>query len=85
MFKQEVVYGPDSVSDPTNSSNANPNLVLEFQKCKAQIGNKLGCIPLTPMYVCKGHPKSWDQIPDVLTAHKLIENTGIPNFGGGVF
>ena len=70
--------------DPTliikDVQNDTSNLVPEFHKCKVQIGTKFGCIPLTPMY--KGESRVWDPIPDVITAHKLIKATGIPNFLG---
>ena len=48
----------------------------------AQIGIKFGCVPLAPIYVYKGEHKFWQSVPDVLTAHRLIRNTGIPNFFG---
>ena len=74
MSKQEVGHSLDPILDPKHSSDDNPNLVLEFQKCKAQIGTKFGCIPLTPIYVYKGRPRIWDPIPDVLP--------GVPIFFG---
>ena len=77
MFQQKVVIGPDPVSDSGDNSDTNFSPVQEFQKCEGQIGAKFGCISLTPIYVHKGPPKVWNQIPDV-----LIKNTGIPNFGG---
>ena len=46
------------------------------------MGTKSCRVPLSPIYVYKGLPKIWNQIPDILTAHKLIKNTGIPNFMG---
>ena len=60
----------------------NSNLAPEFQKCKAQISTKFGCIPLNPIYVYQGPSRTWDPITDVQTAHRLIKNTGIPNFWG---
>ena len=58
------------------------NLVPEFQKSKDQIGTKFGCVPLSPVYVYKGQPQVWNPISDVITAHKLIGATGMPNFWG---
>ena len=85
MLEQEVVHGPDLVSDSGDNSDTNFSLVPEFHKCKAQIGTKFGCVPLTPIYMYKGPPRIWNQIPYVLIAHKLIPNTGILNFLGFVY
>ena len=49
---------------------------------QSSVGTKIGCIPLTPIYVYNGGPKTWDPVPDVLTAQRLVRDTGIPNFGG---
>ena len=56
--------------------------VPEYKKCKEQIGTKFGCVPLAPIYVYKGPTVNWDYIPDVLTAHKLIRQSNLPNFLG---
>ena len=50
-----------------------PVFVLELQQCKAQIGTKFSCVPLTPIYVYKECPQTWIDTPDVLTAHKFIK------------
>ena len=67
------------IPDLTCSLDHDLSLVPEFEKCKAQIGTKFGCIPLAPIYVYRGHIQHWEQTPDVLTADRLIRNTGIPN------
>ena len=56
--------------------------VPEYHRCQAQIGTKFECVPLAPIYVCKGQPKIWDLVQDIFTAHKLIRESGIPNFLG---
>ena len=61
---------------------ADPCVIPEYQKCKEQIGTKFGCIPLAPIYVYTGPTTHWDIIPDILTAHKLIRQSGLPNFLG---
>ena len=77
-----VQHDPDPDSTQLNIIDANPDLVPEYHKCKAQIGTKFDCIPLAPIYVYKGEPKIWGTVPDVLMAHRLIRNTGIHNFWG---
>ena len=67
--------------DP-NMTIADLSAVLEYQKCKEQIGTKFGCVPLAPIYVYTGPTRYWDSIPDILTAHKLIRQSGLPNFLG---
>ena len=61
---------------------ADPFVIPEYQKCKDQIGTKFGCVPLAPIYVYKGPTTYWHAIPDILTAHKLIRQSGLPNFLG---
>ena len=61
---------------------ADPCVIPEYQKCKDQIGTKFGCVPLAPIYVYKGPTTYWHDIPDILTAHKLIGQSGLPNFWG---
>ena len=61
---------------------ADPCVIPEYQKCKDQIGTKFGCVPLAPIYVYKGPTTYWHAIPDILTAHKLIRQSGLPNFLG---
>ena len=59
-----------------------PESVQEYQKCEAQIGTKFGCVPLAPIYVYKGQTKVWESVPDILTAHKLTRDSGLPNVLG---
>ena len=66
----------------SGSIDTDPEPIPEYRKCKAQISTKFGCVPLAPIYVYKGEHKVWHSVPDVLTAHRLIKNTGIPNFLG---
>ena len=77
ILEQKVVHGSDPVSHSGDTSDTNSSFLPEFHKCKAQIGTKFICVPLTPIYVYKGPSRVWNQIPDVLTAHKL---SGILNF-----
>ena len=79
---EEPIHSLDPDFNQLDTVNHNPDLIPEYQKCKAQIGTKFGCIPLTQIYVYKGEPKTWDPVLDVLTAHRLIRDTGIPNFLG---
>ena len=72
-----------TVAEPDpNMTIADLSAVPEYQKCKEQLGTKFGCIPLAPIYVYKGPTRYWDSIPDILTAHKLIRQSGLPNFLG---
>ena len=75
--EEKPVHSPYLDFSQLDTVNHNPDLIPEYQ-----IGTKFGCIPLTPIYVYKGEPRTWDPVPDVLTAHRLIRDTGIPNFWG---
>ena len=72
---QQMIVEPDP-----NMTIADPSSVPEYQKCKEQIGTKFGCVPLAPIYVYKGPTRYWVSIPDIVTAHKLIRQSGLPNF-----
>ena len=54
----------------------------EYWQCKEQNGVQFGCIPLSPITLFTGDPTYWEQIPDIITAHKLIRQSGVPNFFG---
>ena len=44
----------DPMLTSTDAHQDTTNLPPEFHKCKAQIGTKFGCTPLTPICVYKG-------------------------------
>ena len=49
---------------------------------RIRIRTKFGCVPLAQIYVYKGQTKVWDLVPDILIAHKVIRDSGLPNFLG---
>ena len=82
VLDKQDLENPDPMLTITDAHNDTANLPPKFYKCKAQIGTQFGCTPLTLIYVYRGKSRVWDPVPDVITAHKLIKSTGIPNFGG---
>ena len=54
----------------------------EYWQCKEENGVDFGCVPLSPINLFTGDPTYWENIPDTITAHKLIRQSGIPNFLG---
>ena len=59
-----------------------PIWCTEFQQCRQQIGLRFGCVPLSPIVTYNGPDIYWDEIPDVLTAHTIIRDSGQANFLG---
>ena len=53
---------------------------VDYNNCVAQMGSPLGCTPLTPLTFYTGPPVQWQNIPDVLQAHKIITPSSVPNF-----
>ena len=53
-----------------------------FTNLCEQIGTKLGCIPSNHIALFDGTPTYWEKIPDIIQAHKLIRDSGLPNFLG---
>ena len=79
---QTGLSSPRGVAQPDPDLTPDPTSVLEYHKCKEQNGTKFGCVPLAPIHVYRGPIRHWDCIPDVLTAHKLIRESGLSNFLG---
>ena len=57
-------------------------LCQEYHRCKEQNGVEFGCVPLSPVRLFTGDPTYWNDIPDIISAHKLIRDSGLPNFLG---
>ena len=53
-----------------------------IQNSREHLGNKLGCLPLSPIMLYNGKPRHHLVIPGVLQAHRLIKESGVPNFWG---
>ena len=45
-----------------------------------QSGHEFGFIPLTDVKTYQGPPIQWDKEIDILEAHSIIRNSGVPNF-----
>ena len=54
----------------------------EYWQYEEQNGVEFGCVPLSPITLFTGDPTYWERIPDIITAHKLIHQSGFPNFLG---
>ena len=52
----------------------------DYNNCIHQTGSEVGLVPLTPRLVYEGSPKIWQACPDIIQAHKLIQESGLPNF-----
>ena len=50
-------------------------LLLNIKNTKIKFSTKFRCVPLASIY--KGPPRHWNHIPGVLTAHKLIRQSGL--------
>ena len=49
-------------------------------KAKQQIGTAFGCLPLSGITLFNGDPNYYDKIPDIIQAHRLLRQSGLPNF-----
>ena len=76
----EMVIG--SIPNRTARATKTGDTHKMHEKCRQQIGEQFGCIPLDTFVTYKGPDVHWGVIPDILEAHKLIKNSGIPNFLG---
>ena len=64
------------------SINAEAPTCAEYWLCKQQNGVDFGCVPLSPIMLFTGDPTYWQTLPDIITAHKMIRQSGLPNFLG---
>ena len=54
----------------------------DFLMSTQQLGSNFGCIPLTPILLYQGTQRVWQNVPEVLQAHRMIRDSGVPNFMG---
>ena len=57
----------------------------DYKACKNQMGEPFGVIPLSPLLVYTAQNTSNNQVCDPLLAHRLVRQSGCPNFGVAVF
>ena len=58
----------------------NKHLSRDHMACLAQNGGDFGYIPLNDLKVYEGPDIVWEKVPDIIEAHKIIRNSGVPNF-----
>ena len=95
--KATVILGDTSMANTEGSDNkevmgSNPDhtlggtqdskLYIVQEKCRQQIGEQFGSIPLDKLVTYEGPDIHWEYITDILQAHKLIRDSGIPNVLG---
>ena len=66
--------------DSANITTTGHNKVL--QKAQEQIGTAFGCLPLSTIKLFTGDPTYYENIPDIIQIHKLVKQSGVPNFLG---
>ena len=58
----------------------NKHLSKDHMACLAQNGGDFEYIPLNDLKVYEGPDIVWQKVPDIIEAHKIIRNSGVPNF-----
>ena len=53
-----------------------------LQKAKEQIGTAFGCLQLSTIQLFTGEATHYDNIPDIIHMHRLVRQSGVPNFLG---
>ena len=53
---------------------------VEYNNCVQQNGKDFGFIPLMSLEVYHSAPIAYDQLPNIIIAHKIVRQTGSPNF-----
>ena len=52
----------------------------DHKACLMQNNGTFGYVPLTDLKIYTGPPVKWDVVPDIIQAHNLVRNSGVPNF-----
>ena len=52
----------------------------DHKACLRQNNGTFGYVPLTDLKIYTGPPVKWDVVPDIIQAHNLVRNSGVPNF-----
>ena len=71
---------PNSVP---NIAHCDDNNVMPSQNIKSSPEvhqSTFGFLPTSPLKIYNGDPIYWDTIPDLIKAHKIIRQSGLPNF-----
>ena len=63
------------------NSSHNPNLLCDTVDT-TQIRTRFGFIPKGPLKLYDGNPGFCNRIPDIINAHLLIRESGLPNYLG---
>ena len=66
---------PDIIHLNTNNS-------VDYKRCIQQNGRNFGFLPLNDLMVYTGKEVTWDDVPNIIEAHKIIRNSAMPNFMG---
>ena len=92
IAKQTNVHSCHATHDPNSLDILNQRIpdhvfadrhkCMEYNSCVQQNGEDFGFIPLARLKVYHGDPINYDRLPDIITAHKIVRQTGIPNFLG---
>ena len=53
---------------------------VDYRTCIQQNGESFGFVPLTPLQLYNGDSVKWDSTPDIIHAHHIIKDSGLPNF-----
>ena len=56
------------------------NTSKDHKACLMQNNGIFGYVPLTDLKIYTGPPVTWDVIPDIIQAHNLVQESGVPNF-----
>ena len=52
----------------------------DYKACLSQSDNIFGYVPFTDLKTYTGPSVKWDTVPDIIEAHKLVRQSGVPNF-----
>ena len=58
------------------------SLCQDYAKCVQQNGKDFGFLPLNNLMTYIGEEVTWQEVPSIIEAHKIVRNSAMPNFMG---
>ena len=77
----KLAHNNSSVKDAPYASTA-CDMESIVEKAKKQIGTAFSCLPLSTIKLFTGDSIYYDKIPYIIETHRLVRQSGVPNFLG---
>ena len=81
-YRERPTHSNTVIVSDTSDCQGHQSCREEYQCCEAQNGVRYGAVHPSLIKFFTGEPTYWENIPDIIQAHCLIRQSGLPNFLG---